>query len=112
MDLQPMYAACAYVHFDTAIIERRQQRDYLPFLYFTWFVVSAARSKFPVTHLHKILSRLFGPFCPTGQIHWCAMVEDKYIGLALAISSSFAIGTSFIITKKVRCLAPCGRLPP
>jgi drug/metabolite transporter (DMT)-like permease len=27
------------------------------------------------------------------------MVADKYIGLALAISSSFAIGTSFIITK-------------
>lgn len=28
--------------------------------------------------------------------------NDKYIGLALAISSSAAIGTSFIITKKVR----------
>lgn len=28
------------------------------------------------------------------------MVEDKYIGLGLAISSSLAIGTSFIITKK------------
>ncbi|KZS97161.1 DUF803-domain-containing protein [Sistotremastrum niveocremeum HHB9708] len=28
------------------------------------------------------------------------MVEDKYIGLCLAISSSIAIGTSFIITKK------------
>ncbi|ODV58521.1 DUF803-domain-containing protein [Ascoidea rubescens DSM 1968] len=28
------------------------------------------------------------------------MIEDKYIGLALAISSSLAIGTSFIITKK------------
>lgn len=27
-------------------------------------------------------------------------IEDKYIGLGLAISSSFAIGTSFIITKK------------
>lgn len=27
-------------------------------------------------------------------------LEDKYIGLGLAISSSFAIGTSFIITKK------------
>lgn len=27
------------------------------------------------------------------------MVADKYIGLALAVSSSFAIGTSFIITK-------------
>lgn len=29
------------------------------------------------------------------------MVEDKYIGLVLAVSSSLAIGTSFIITKKV-----------
>lgn len=28
------------------------------------------------------------------------LVEDKYIGLGLAIASSFAIGTSFIITKK------------
>ncbi|KAG2003516.1 DUF803 domain membrane protein [Coprinopsis cinerea AmutBmut pab1-1] len=28
------------------------------------------------------------------------MVEDKYIGLALSISSSIAIGSSFIITKK------------
>ncbi|KAL7415162.1 magnesium transporter NIPA-domain-containing protein [Mrakia frigida] len=28
------------------------------------------------------------------------MVEDKYIGLALAVSSSAAIGTSYIITKK------------
>ena len=29
------------------------------------------------------------------------MVDDKYIGLALAVSESVAIGTSFIITKKV-----------
>lgn len=28
------------------------------------------------------------------------MVEDKYIGLALAMSSALAIGTSFVITKK------------
>ncbi|KAI9852494.1 MAG: hypothetical protein M1838_000588 [Thelocarpon superellum] len=28
------------------------------------------------------------------------MVEDKYIGLALAIMSTMAIGTSFVITKK------------
>ncbi|KAK3898029.1 hypothetical protein C8A05DRAFT_47540 [Staphylotrichum tortipilum] len=28
------------------------------------------------------------------------MLEDKYIGLALAMSSSLAIGTSFVITKK------------
>jgi hypothetical protein len=27
-------------------------------------------------------------------------MQDKYIGLILAISSSIAIGTSFIITKK------------
>ena len=30
------------------------------------------------------------------------MVEDKYIGLTLAVSGNLAIGTSFIITKKVR----------
>jgi len=28
------------------------------------------------------------------------MVEDKYIGLALAVTSTLAIGTSFVITKK------------
>ncbi|OCK77788.1 DUF803-domain-containing protein [Lepidopterella palustris CBS 459.81] len=28
------------------------------------------------------------------------MLEDKYVGLALAITSSLAIGTSFVITKK------------
>lgn len=28
------------------------------------------------------------------------MVDDKYIGLALAILSTMAIGTSFVITKK------------
>lgn len=28
------------------------------------------------------------------------MVEDKYVGLLLAISSSLAIGTSFVLTKK------------
>ncbi|KAI9726525.1 MAG: hypothetical protein M1828_001347 [Chrysothrix sp. TS-e1954] len=28
------------------------------------------------------------------------MVEDKYVGLALAITSSLAIGSSFVITKK------------
>ncbi|KAF4591570.1 DUF803 domain membrane protein [Ophiocordyceps camponoti-floridani] len=28
------------------------------------------------------------------------MIEDKYIGLALAMSSALAIGTSFVITKK------------
>jgi hypothetical protein len=32
------------------------------------------------------------------------MVEDRYIGLALAFASSFAIGASIIITKKVRCV--------
>jgi hypothetical protein len=31
-----------------------------------------------------------------------SLTRDKWIGLALAISSSLAIGTSFIITKKVR----------
>ena len=33
------------------------------------------------------------------------MVEDKWIGLALAMSGSLAIGTSFIITKKVSRLS-------
>ena len=28
------------------------------------------------------------------------MIEDKYVGLLLAITSSFAIGTSYVITKK------------
>ncbi|GAB7366493.1 hypothetical protein MBLNU230_g8286t1 [Neophaeotheca triangularis] len=28
------------------------------------------------------------------------MIEDKYIGLALAVTSTLAIGTSFVITKK------------
>ena len=32
------------------------------------------------------------------------LTRDKWIGLGLAISSSLAIGTSFIITKKVRRL--------
>ena len=32
------------------------------------------------------------------------MVEDKYIGIALATSGTLAIGSSFIITKKVRCV--------
>lgn len=30
------------------------------------------------------------------------MVDDKYVGLALAVSGTVAIGSSFIITKKVR----------
>ena len=37
------------------------------------------------------------------------MVDDKYIGLALAVSSSIAIGTSFIITKKASPDAPMVR---
>ena len=36
-----------------------------------------------------------------------AMLEDKYIGLSLAVSSSLAIGTSFILTKKVCSLQVC-----
>ncbi len=35
------------------------------------------------------------------RVYQC-VVEDKYIGLALAMLGSLAIGTSFIITKKVR----------
>jgi hypothetical protein len=40
-----------------------------------------------------------------------AMVEDKYIGLVLAVSGSLAIGTSFIITKMVS-LHPSLPTPP
>jgi hypothetical protein len=29
-------------------------------------------------------------------------MDERYIGLAIAISGSFAIGTSIILTKKVR----------
>ncbi|KAH9989204.1 magnesium transporter NIPA-domain-containing protein [Russula vinacea] len=36
------------------------------------------------------------------------MVEDKYVGLALAVSGTVAIGSSFIITKKVHA-AFCSR---
>ncbi|EGX89148.1 DUF803 domain membrane protein [Cordyceps militaris CM01] len=32
------------------------------------------------------------------------MIEDKYIGLSLAVSSALAIGTSFVITKKMQGL--------
>jgi hypothetical protein len=37
----------------------------------------------------------------TGTPMTGAGIEDRYIGLALAISGSFAIGTSIILTKKV-----------
>ncbi len=30
------------------------------------------------------------------------MLEDKYIGLIIALSGSVGIGSSFILTKKVR----------
>lgn len=33
------------------------------------------------------------------------MVDDKYVGLALAVASSIAIGTSTVITKMVGCAA-------
>jgi hypothetical protein len=33
-------------------------------------------------------------------------MDERYIGLAIAISGSFAIGTSIILTKKVR-QPPC-----
>lgn len=35
-----------------------------------------------------------------GIVSSANMVEDKYVGLALAILSTMAIGTSFVITKK------------
>jgi hypothetical protein len=31
-------------------------------------------------------------------------MEDKYIGLIVALSGSVLIGSSFIITKKVSCM--------
>jgi hypothetical protein len=40
------------------------------------------------------------------------MLEDKYIGLALAVSGTVAIGSSFIITKKAGLIyspLPVGR---
>ncbi|CCM01192.1 uncharacterized protein FIBRA_03240 [Fibroporia radiculosa] len=46
--------------------------------------------------VHSLRRIIFQP--STARLH--AMVDDKYIGLALAVSSSLAIGTSFIITKK------------
>ncbi len=33
------------------------------------------------------------------QIQTSNMIEDKYIGLALAVGSTLMIGTSFVITK-------------
>ena len=36
-----------------------------------------------------------------------AMADDKWIGLALAVSGSVAIGVSAIITKKVGVLQKC-----
>ena len=36
----------------------------------------------------------------SGRVTRDSMVEDKYIGLALAILSTMAIGSSFVITKK------------
>ena len=40
------------------------------------------------------MAELSGPITEIGQ-------RNKYIGLALAITGNAAIGTSFIITKKV-----------
>lgn len=40
---------------------------------------------------------------PEPYTQFSSLSRDKWIGLGLAISSSLAIGTSFIITKKVRC---------
>ena len=36
----------------------------------------------------------------TGDVWVAKMVDDKFVGLALAILSTMAIGTSFVITKK------------
>ena len=34
------------------------------------------------------------------------MIEDKYIGIIIAITGSVGIGSSFIFTKKVRQVTP------
>ena len=39
------------------------------------------------------------------------MIEDKYIGIIIAITGSVGIGSSFIFTKKVRQVMPCVNLP-
>lgn len=63
-------------------------------------------------HLRLPLALLLSPpfAYPLARRRPAVMVEDKWIGLALAMSSSLAIGTSFIITKKVRL--PAYRSPP
>jgi hypothetical protein len=51
------------------------------------------------------LSIFLASASPPLPFHFCSSnlntMEDKYIGLLLAVSGSVAIGTSFIITKKV-----------
>jgi len=70
-------------------------------------LLSTCRRSTDVWHYENLDILL--PIIRTGSFFACShflciantMVEDKYIGLALAVSSSLAIGTSFIITKKV-----------
>ena len=40
------------------------------------------------------------------------MIDDKYIGLIIALSGSVCIGSSFIFTKKVRLFDPQHPRPP
>jgi hypothetical protein len=35
-------------------------------------------------------------------IFFLTMVDDKYMGIALAVSGTFAIGSSVVVTKKVQ----------
>jgi hypothetical protein len=65
------------------------------------------RSLFSCQHLLSLPSSSIHPtgttqvMPETGTPMTGAGIEDRYIGLALAISGSFAIGTSIILTKKV-----------
>jgi hypothetical protein len=53
----------------------------------------------PITLFPRVPPRSFSPPSPPALFF---MVEEKYVGLALAVSGTVAIGSSFIITKKVR----------
>jgi hypothetical protein len=72
--------------------------------------VSASRTAGLHSHHHHIISPVSRPATasypdlspsPSPPASFF-MVDDKYVGLALAVSGTVAIGSSFIITKKVR----------
>lgn len=104
--------ATGRIHHECVIKDRvRRASQVQPFRYYSYLElhvamasVCAAPSKY---YLHRTTisakSRCWPvDFSPRPLASLKTMVNDKYIGLALAVSSSLAIGTSFIITKKVR----------